>query len=391
VRHDSNGLDASLVIGSRINGLTCGGLRFQENLDEGELRDLAKVMELKQSLIGLPRGGSRAGIQAPVDLPDHEKQQLMNRFAELVAEELQDRKWLVAIDIGTNISLVQNMYRHIGVAIPKPSREIANAGYFTALGVLQSIQFCLAKRDLQMRDCTFAIEGMGNVGSSLFRLLVQRNATVTAISDVNGGIVNEKGLSLKEALSFSGMQPAGSISADTRVIEREALLESPVDVICPCATSSTINAGNVSRIKAQIVCAGANNPVTHSAARNLHDRDILYMPDFITNAGGALGNMVKFAGLSEKHLERLLDIELMEVLEDVYRQAEMKSLPPSWVAFERLNAKFAVMKSKAEANRQSNRAMEFALTVYRKGLVPKFLVRPLAINRIRRAIRMDAT
>jgi glutamate dehydrogenase/leucine dehydrogenase len=373
-----------------VNGLTCGGLRFQEKIDEDELKDLAKVMELKQTLISMPRGGSRAGIQAPLDLPEHEKQKLMNRFAELVADELQDRKWLVAIDIGTNISLVQNMYRHVGVAIPKPSREIANAGYFTALGVLQSINFSLAKRNLEMHECKFAIEGMGNVGSNLFKLLTDHNATVIAISDRDGGIMNENGLALDEAVNFVEAQTTRGLGADTRMITKESLLELPADVICPCATNSTINARNVSRIDAQIVCAGANNPVTYAAAKALHERGVLYMPDFITNSGGALGNTVKFAGLNEKHLKRILNTEFMDVLEHVYRQSELLSLPPSVVAFERLNKKFETMKSKSESKHQSNRIMELALSAYRKGVIPKFLVKPLAFKKIRRSIGVDA-
>ncbi|HSN70012.1 MAG TPA: hypothetical protein VLT59_00820, partial [Steroidobacteraceae bacterium] len=158
----------------------------------------------------------------------------------------------------------------------------------------------------------------------------------------------------------------------------------------PCATNSTINANNVSRIHAQVVCAGANNPVTYAAATALHDRGVLYLPDFITNSGGALGNMVKFAGLNEKHLERILNTEFMEVLEHVYQQAELLSLPPSVVAFERLNEKFAAMKSKSESKHQSNRIMELALSAYRKGVIPKFLVKPLALKKIRRSLGVDA-
>ncbi len=196
IQDDSIGLHGYLVIGSKINGLTCGGLRIHDDVNIQELKDLAKVMELKQTFLGLPRGGARAGIVAPYCLDEDRKQILMNRFAELVEQELIDRKWLVAIDVGTNLGLVQNMYKHVGVNIPKPSQEIANAGFFTALGVVKSIEVCLEINQRKLHECTFAIEGMGNVGSNLFSILKNRGAKIVAVSNIERAIVNEAGLSI---------------------------------------------------------------------------------------------------------------------------------------------------------------------------------------------------
>ena len=386
VRDDGLGLDGYLVIGSRINGLTCGGLRIHEDICVQELKDLAKVMELKQTFIGMPRGGSRAGIRAPISLPLERKQALMNRFAEIVREELVDRRWLVAIDVGTNIDLVHNMYRHVGVGIPGPSQEIANAGYFTALGVMKSIEVSLAIKGMKLADSRFAIEGMGNVGSHLLRILLGAGATVTAVSNVEQAIFNEAGLSLEEGLSLS---PSGAETGHrdgTVRIAKEALVGLPVDVLSPCATDSTINSKNVRNVSAKIVCAGANNPVTYEAVRVLHERGILYLPDFITNAGGALGNTVKFAGLRERDLHGLLQNELVRELRKLHAESERQKRPSSEVAVELLNRKFARMKAALERKSQGNALREVALSAYRSGVIPRFIIRPLAARKITRSI-----
>ena len=390
IRDESIGLVGYLVIGSRINGLTCGGLRIHADVNEQELKDLAKVMELKQMFLGMPRGGSRAGIRAPYTLaPDH-KQALMNRFAELVRDELVDRRWLVAIDIGTNIDLVQKMYKHVGIPIPKPAKEIANAGYFTALGVMKSIEVSLEFTELSLTGCKFAIEGMGNVGSNLFQILKQAGAKVIAVSNDERALVNEAGLTMQEGLSLSSPGAHPVAGEKTRILKTEQLLELTVDVLCPCATDSTINSTNVEKINAKVVCAGANNPVTYPAVQALRRRNILYLPDFITNSGGALGNMVKFAGLPEKYLHGILENELVDQLRVIEAESRRQNISPSDIAVAMLDAKFARMINRLEQKSQKNAIRELALAAYRRGLVPKYLMRPFAIRQIRQSIGMGA-
>ena len=386
ITDESIGLRGYLVIGSRINGQTCGGLRIHKNVGIQELTDLAKVMELKQTFLGLPRGGCRAGIVAPYDIPQDRKQDLMNRFAELTEDQLSDRKWLVAIDIGTNIDLVHKMYEHVGINIPKPSRGIANAGYFTALSVMKSIELSLTFQSLKIENCTFAIEGMGNVGRNLFEILIARDAKVIALSNIRGAIYNASGISVAEGISMTHADKPPKLAAGTEHISATDLLQLPVDVLCPCATDSTINSSNVAKIHASVICAGANNPVTYPAIQRLHRRKILYLPDFMTNSGGALGNMVKFAGLQEKHLHAVLNEEFDSALRHLYAESKSQSKPPAELAVHLIERKFAGMKHALELANKGNAIREIALTAYRSGLFPKILIRPFALRKIRNSI-----
>jgi len=386
VKDESIGLHSFLVINSRVNGLTCGGVRIHEDISIQELQDHAKVMELKQAFIGLPRGGARAGIIAKYDLNDAEKQKLMNRFAEIVKEELIDRRWLAAIDVGTNLGLIQSMYEHINVDIPEPSKEIDNAGYFTAVGVMRSIEISLDIKCRQLKESIFAVEGFGNVGSHLARILHERGAKVVALSSFDGAIYDENGLAIQELFDqFSRTKLVGCYDK-AKQLTREALLELDVDVLCPCAMDSTINKDNMENIKADIICAGANNPVTLAADEYLYNRGVLYLPDFMTNAGGALGNMVKFAGLTEKHFHQLIREQFTEKIVEVYRQSQLKGMPPREVGIQMADSKFARMKADKEKASSSNALYELALSIYRKGLIPKILLRPLAFRQMQNLI-----
>ena len=117
--------------------------------------------------------------------------------------------------------------------------------------------------------------------------------------------------------------------------------------------------------------------------QSLHNRDILYLPDFITNAGGALGNMLKFAGLKEKHLQGILDNEFTRELSAVLIQAKDDAMPPAELAFDRLNDKFTRMKARLELPGSKNALQQLALSAYRAGVIPSAVVRPLALRRIR--------
>jgi glutamate dehydrogenase/leucine dehydrogenase len=386
VRDDAIGLLGYLVINSRVNGLTCGGLRIHENISVQELQDHARVMELKQAFIGLPRGGARAGIVASYDLGDDQKQLLMNRFAEIVEDELRDRKWLAAIDIGTNLSLIQNMYRHINVEIPKPSKEIDNAGLYTAVGVMRSIELCLEIRNRKLTDCTFAVEGFGNVGSNLAKLLYERGAKVIAISSSNGTVFNERGLNALELFERFAKSKQIDRYGGAEQLSTAELSELDVDVLCPCAVDSTITTENMHRIKAGIICAGANNPVTLAADEYLYGKGVLYLPDFMTNAGGALGNMVKFAGLADKYFYRLIREQFSDKIKEVYLRSLADGIPPREAGIRIADQKFAQMKAAKQKKSSSNALYEMALSIYRKGLIPKVLLRPVAFRQIQNLI-----
>jgi len=140
------------------------------------------------------------------------------------------------------------------------------------------------------------------------------------------------------------------------------------------------------RCRASIICAGANNPVTLPADEYLYKHGILNLPDFMTNAGGALGNMVKFAGLPEKRLHQLISQQFSDKIGEVYQLSQARKIPPREAGIQMADEKFMRMKSAKEKTSSSNALYEFALSIYRRGLIPKILLRPFAFRQLQNLI-----
>jgi leucine dehydrogenase len=148
-----------------------------------------------------------------------------------------------------------------------------DSGPATAAGVIQGMRACLNAMygNPDLRGRTIAVQGVGSVGKPVIELLVQAGAIVT-IADID---------------SSRAEQIATEYSVHLAHPEEIAYL--PVDVYCPCALGAVLNDITIPRLQCQIVCGSANNQLAEERhAEMLLQREILYAPDYIVNAGGAL-------------------------------------------------------------------------------------------------------
>ncbi len=372
------GLKGFMVIDRTIAGLSSGGIRIKPDVTKRELQSLARTMTLKQAFVGMPRGGGRAGIVADYNLPDDRKQILLNRFGELIHEYIKDKKHLLAPDVGSDSKMIRGLYEHLAESVSKPSKLSTDSGFFTSVSVFHCAQFCAGLLNMDFEKLTFAVEGFGKVGVPLARHLHDAGCIIPAISNRFGGLYNESGLDIPEILSIS--QRAKSEEwileyGNAQKINKEDMLELPVDILCPCATDSTIHSGNADKVKASVVCAGANDPVTLNADEILFKNSILYFPDFITNCGGVLGNSVQYFGLKTKHLRALVRIQVFDKLRKVYDISKASGRSPREVAIEMTEQKLQNLKLRKEQQTPGNVIMDFGLKLHRKGLIPKFFTR----------------
>ncbi|MFP3910134.1 MAG: hypothetical protein ACLFVX_09780, partial [Archaeoglobaceae archaeon] len=233
---------------------------------------------------------------------------MLNRFGEQIRYLLVNKDYLPGPDMGTSQDLITNMYRHLGIPITKTSTGGKNSGYFTSLSVMVGIKKSLESLRLNLKDCSFAVEGFGSVGESLALKLYRQGAVIVAISTIQGALYDENGLEIPEIISFKQQHSRDWIKKFEKAehIEKEELLELEVDVLCPCGRSYQINEDNMKRIRSKVICAGANNPVTPEADEHLFKEGVLYLPYFATNCGGVLGNAMEFMGLNEKMIEELI-------------------------------------------------------------------------------------
>jgi glutamate dehydrogenase (NAD(P)+) len=144
------------------------------------------------------------------------------------------------------------------------------------------------------------VQGFGNVGSFLAKFLAEEGSTVVAVSDSTAGLYNPKGIDIPAALAHK--QETGTLGGlrGADAISNEDLLLVDCDVLAPCALEQVITRDNADKVKAQIICEGANGPITPAGDEILEDKGVLVLPDILANAGGVVVSYFEWVqGLQE--------------------------------------------------------------------------------------------
>lgn len=265
-----SGLKALLVIDDVTLGPAAGGVRIQPYPSfHHALRDataLARAMTLKCSIAGLPAGGGKIVVL------EHSALQREKAF-EFIGQKVEELGGLfrTGSDLGTTTEDLQAMSRKTKFVHTDEQRICAAV----ARGVKQSIAACFAFREGAGFDgLRVAVQGCGAVGAAVTRELAQAGAHLF-IADVDNSrakdLANEVG---------------------GRVCAPEEIFLEDVDVISPNAGGGVITRGKAEALKAWAICGGANNILTDlSVAELLHARGILYVPDYISSAGGVIDGL----------------------------------------------------------------------------------------------------
>jgi len=293
-------------------GPSKGGIRYHPDVTLDETRALAMWMTWKCALMGIPFGGAKGGIAVdPKKLSRFELERMTRRYTSEIINEIGPERDIPAPDVGTDSKVMAWIFDTysmnkghsvLGVVTGKPLALGGSVGReeATARGGLYCVREALRKRDLRMEGATVAIQGFGNVGSYLAKLLAEGGARVIAVSDSSGGLLNPGGLDIPSTIAHKQEtgQLAGLRGADS--ISNEDLLQLPCDVLAPCALEQVIHGENADKIRATIICEGANGPTTPAADEILEDRGVLVLPDVLANAGGVVVSYFEWVqGLQE--------------------------------------------------------------------------------------------
>ncbi|MBU0460336.1 MAG: Glu/Leu/Phe/Val dehydrogenase [Nanoarchaeota archaeon] len=287
-----------------------GGIRFHPQVNEDEVKALAFWMSLKTAVADLPLGGSKGGVTVnPKELPIEELEELSRSYIRAFYQHLGSAQDIPAPDVYTTPQIMSWMldeYEKLtgkkdpGMITGKP---LENGGSLvrdiaTALGGVYVLEEAIQK--LSLSGKRVAIQGFGNAGMNIAKLLFDQGYKILAVSDSKGGVYNEKGLdpyqaeNIKKAGGLLGCYCLGSVCSIKDVpsegfcrgITNEELLELPVDILIPSALSNQITVENAANIKAKIILELANGPTTPEADQILHTNNILVLPDILANAGG---------------------------------------------------------------------------------------------------------
>ncbi|WP_416180999.1 Glu/Leu/Phe/Val family dehydrogenase [Chloroflexus sp.] len=315
-------------------GPTKGGIRYHPAVRLDETRALAMLMTWKCALAGLPYGGAKgAVIVDPKQLSLGEIERLTRRFATEISVVIGPERDIPAPDIGTNPQIMawimDTISMHQGHTVPavvtgKPINIGGSEGRLEATGRGLTYVLTTASQHLGLKisEIRLAIQGCGNVGSTVAREAVALGMKVVALSDSRGGVYNPHGLDVEAVLAHKTRtgSVAGAANADS--LTNEELLEVECDVLVPAALSGVITAQNASRIKAQIIAEAANGPTTKAADAILYDRGCLVIPDILANAGGVTVSYFEWVqGLQEFFWsEREVNAQLRRVMTNALQQ-----------------------------------------------------------------------
>ncbi|MCH7874985.1 MAG: Glu/Leu/Phe/Val dehydrogenase [Gemmatimonadetes bacterium] len=301
VQRDNGELDVFTgyrVLHNSARGPCKGGIRFDLNVTLDEVKALAAWMTWKCAVVNIPFGGAKGAVVCdPSVLSINELERVTRRYTAALIDTLGPDSDIPAPDINTNervMAWIMDTYsmhmRHsvTSVVTGKPIEMGGSRGRreATGRGCMIVTQEALRHLGLPLRGTKVAIQGFGNVGSVAGELLEQEGLTVVAISDKTGGFYNANGIYVADALSWirEHRYLAGYPNADP--ISNAELLELDVDVLLPAAVENMITRKNADRIKAKIICEGANGPTTPGADKILDEKGIFVIPDILANAGG---------------------------------------------------------------------------------------------------------
>ncbi|MEU4424244.1 Glu/Leu/Phe/Val dehydrogenase [Actinoplanes sp. NPDC024001] len=319
----ATGLKAIIGIYSTALGPALGGTRFYPyESEEAALADVLKLsrgMAYKNALAGLDLGGGKAVIWGD---PVRDKSEALLRAYGRFVESLRGR-YYTACDVGTyvpDMDVVSRETRYV------TGRSVQNGGagdssVLTAWGVFQGMRAAAEHTwgSPSLSGRTVGIAGLGKVGKYLAGHLLTDGATVVA-TDVNP-------LALEWARTT---HPEIELVADT-----QALITSDIDVYAPCALGGALNDDTVPALRARVVAGGANNQLAHPGiGKRLQDDGILYIPDYLLNAGGVIQVADEIQGFDFERA-KLRATGIFDTTRRILQLAGDEGVPPA-VAADRL-------------------------------------------------------
>ena len=312
---------------NNARGPTKGGIRFHPEVDLEDVKTLAFLMTLKCAVLNLPFGGSKGGvIAAPDKLSKGELERLSREYIREVYRFIGPATDIPAPDVNTNPQIMAWMLdeyekitgRHSPGFITGKPVELGGSAIrdiSTALGgtfVLREIMNESMKEFGIKQHSKVVVQGFGNVGMNIAKLLYEQKYHIIAVSDSTIGVYNENGLDVSEIIEYKRINKSLRGFKNVKEITNEEILKLECDVLVPAALHDQITNENADEVKAKIILEMANRPLTPEADTILEKKGIIVIPDILANAGGVVvsyfewvQNSMNYYWTSEEVLQKL--------------------------------------------------------------------------------------
>jgi len=283
---------------SLARGPAKGGIRFAPDVSLDEVRALAAWMTWKCAVVNIPFGGGKGGVICdPAMLSTSELERITRRYTAELLEFLGPERDVPAPDMNTNeqtMAWIMDTYsmHHrstvTAVVTGKPLDLGGSRGRPEATGrgcMIVTLQ-ALRKLGLEPGNTRVVVQGFGNVGGMAAKLMARAGFKIIAVAEVEGAVYNPHGLDIPKLLQHR--KETGSI-LDFPEAENMASAEAlflDCEVLLPAAKENVITSQNAHKIRARILCEGANGPTTAVADEILAGNNVFVIPDILANAGG---------------------------------------------------------------------------------------------------------
>ncbi len=335
---DGKKISAWRIISNQALGPGKGGIRFHPAVSEDETKSLAFWMSLKNSLLDLPYGGAKGGVQFnPKEHDEVFLEKVSRAYIDAFYKKLGQDKDIPAPDVYTNAQtmawMLDQYEKNIGEHQPgmitgKPvelggialrSDATAKGAYFVILEMLKTL-------DINKKGLTVAIQGFGNASSNIAKMLYADDFKVVAANDSRGGVYCDKGIDINELIKFKEEYGVVSAFSDFKAISNEDLLSLDVDILILGALENQVTKENANNIKARYVIEVANGPTSYEADKILFDKGIIVVPDILANSGGVLVSYFEWSQnrtggiMEEDYLLELFKKKMVKSWHNVYNK-----------------------------------------------------------------------
>jgi len=325
---------------SIARGPSKGGIRYAPDVTLDEVRALASWMTWKCAVVNIPFGGAKGGVICdPRKLSMGELERITRRYTAELMEFIGPEKDVPAPDMNTNEQIMAWMMdtysMHMrqtvtAVVTGKPLNMGGSRGRreATGRGLMVVCDEALKKLGMNREETRVIVQGFGNVGSNGARLMYEQGYKIIGIAEVDGGLYNKSGIDVDALLAHR--QRSGTIHGfpGAEAHDPADLLTTDCDVLMPAATENVITTQNAYKIKARILCEGANGPTTAAADDILAEKKVFVIPDILANAGGVTASYFEWVQDRQGYFwKESVVIEQLEHImrssfEDVVRYAE---------------------------------------------------------------------
>lgn len=298
-------MDAYRVQYNNARGPYKGGIRFHPKADESEVSALAAAMAIKCAVANIPFGGAKGGVVFdPKKYTEEDLEIIARAYARAFLPYLGSDVDIPAPDVYTTPQIMAWMLDEAekvsgqsdpGFITGKPIALGGSLGRNTATaqGAVYVLQAYAKKKHFDLSGLTVAVQGFGNAGAVVAKLLHAAGAKIISVSDSKGTITTEDGIDPIVLEQFKNERQTNSVidfncSSKLEVSASDEVLYTKCDILVPAALDNVITIDNVDKIKAKVVLELANNPVTPEADMKLFENKIDVLPDVLVNSGGVI-------------------------------------------------------------------------------------------------------